>query len=64
MDSRNALGLRNDVKIKPPLFYLHVVLDKAVKFTLPTEHSERGFYSKGGYRTVRNYLLSASNVSA
>jgi redox-sensitive bicupin YhaK (pirin superfamily) len=40
----NAFGLRNEVKINSPLFYLHVVLQPGATFTLPTEHSERGFY--------------------
>src|SRR5436190_4992332 len=40
----NAFGLRNEVKINSPLFYLHVVLQSGATFTLPTEHSERGFY--------------------
>jgi redox-sensitive bicupin YhaK (pirin superfamily) len=40
----NAFGLRSEVKINSPLFYLHVVLQPGATFTLPTEHSERGFY--------------------
>ena len=40
----DAYGLRNDVKVKSPLFYLHVNLDKGARFGLPNEHSERGFY--------------------
>lgn len=40
----DAYGLRNDVKIKSPLFYLHVVLDKNAKFTLPAQYEERAVY--------------------
>jgi redox-sensitive bicupin YhaK (pirin superfamily) len=40
----NAYGLRNDVKTKSPLFYLHVILQKGKTFELPEDHSERGFY--------------------
>jgi redox-sensitive bicupin YhaK (pirin superfamily) len=40
----DAYGLRNDVQIKSPLFYLHVVLEPGAKFGLPKEQSERGFY--------------------
>jgi len=40
----NAYGLRNDVKIKSPLFYLHVVLQQGATFGLPKEHSERAIY--------------------
>lgn len=40
----NAYGLRNDVTIHSPLFYLHVVLETNARFGLPKEHSERGVY--------------------
>jgi redox-sensitive bicupin YhaK (pirin superfamily) len=40
----NAYGLKSEVKVSSPLFYMHVVLQPAAKFTLPREHSERGFY--------------------
>ena len=40
----DAYGLRNNVKVKSPLFYLHVNLDKGARFGLPNEHSERGIY--------------------
>lgn len=44
----NAYGLRNDVKIHSPLFYLHVVLDAGAKLGLPGEHAERGIYIAKG----------------
>jgi redox-sensitive bicupin YhaK (pirin superfamily) len=44
----DAYGLRNDVKIKSPLFYLHVALDPGSRFGLPKEHSERGIYIVNG----------------
>lgn len=44
----NAYGLQNDVKTNSPLFYLHVILQRGTKFTLPKEHSERGFYIVSG----------------
>ena len=40
----DAYGLRNDVKTKSPLFYMHVILQQDATFGLPKEHSERGFY--------------------
>ena len=43
-----AYGLRNDVKTHSPLFYLHVVLQPGAHFSLPKEHSERGFYIAKG----------------
>jgi redox-sensitive bicupin YhaK (pirin superfamily) len=51
----NAYGLRNNVKINSPLFYLHVVLKQGAKFGLPKEHSERGFYIvKGSVEVAGN----------
>jgi redox-sensitive bicupin YhaK (pirin superfamily) len=44
----DAYGLRNDVKTKSPLFYLHVALQQGATFGLPKEHSERGFYIAKG----------------
>ena len=40
----NAYGLHSNVKTASPLFYLHVNLKQGATFTLPKEHSERGFY--------------------
>lgn len=51
----NAYGLKNDVKTKSPLFYLHVQLEAGAKFTLPKEHSERAIYiAKGSVETGGN----------
>ena len=44
----NAYGLRNDVKIHSPLFYLHAELEANTRFHLPTEHPERGIYIAKG----------------
>lgn len=38
------MACANDVKIKSPLFYLHVVLQQGARFGLPKEHTERSFY--------------------
>lgn len=40
----DAFGLRGNVNTHSPLFYLHVRLDKGVRFGLPEEHSERAVY--------------------
>lgn len=55
----DAYGLRNDVKTHSPLFYLHVVLTKGAKFTLPQEHPERGIYvAKGSIEVAgRTYTV-------
>lgn len=39
-----AFGLTSTVKTHSPLFYLHVVLDKDARLSLPKEHGERGIY--------------------
>lgn len=44
----DAYGLKNGVKTHSPLFYLHAVLQKGVRFGLPEEHSERGIYVAKG----------------
>jgi redox-sensitive bicupin YhaK (pirin superfamily) len=55
----DAYGLRNDVKTHSPLFYLHVVLQKDARISLPKEHSERGIYvAKGSIEVAgRNYTV-------
>lgn len=58
----DAYGLRNDVKIKSPLFYLHVVLDKGATFGLPKEHSERGFYIVKGSIEVAGAIYHAGQM--
>jgi len=40
----SAFGLKNDVKIHSPLFYLHVVLENQASLGLPKEHEERAIY--------------------
>jgi redox-sensitive bicupin YhaK (pirin superfamily) len=44
----DAFGLRNKVKTRSPLFYLHTVLDADVTFGLPERHSERAIYVAKG----------------
>jgi redox-sensitive bicupin YhaK (pirin superfamily) len=44
----NAYGLTNNVRTHSPLFYLHVVLEKGGRMTLPREHSERAIYIAKG----------------
>lgn len=44
----NAYGLKNDVKVHSPLFYLHVVMEQGGIFTLPKEHEERAIYIAKG----------------
>lgn len=44
----NAYGLKNDVKVHSPLFYLHVVMEQGGIFTLPKKHEERAIYIAKG----------------
>lgn len=54
----NAFGLGNNVGIRSPLFYLHVVLEIQARIGLPTGHSERAAYVARGSVEVggRTYL--------
>jgi redox-sensitive bicupin YhaK (pirin superfamily) len=58
----NAYGLKNDVKINSPLFYLHVVLQQGATFGLPKEHSERGFYIAKGSVEVAGIRYSEGKM--
>jgi redox-sensitive bicupin YhaK (pirin superfamily) len=58
----DAFGLRNDVKIHSPLFYLHVVLDKGARFGLPKEHSERAVYIAKGSLEVGGITYGAGKM--
>ena len=40
----NAFGLKSNVRTHSPLFYLHVVLERGAKMSVPSEHEERGIY--------------------
>ena len=58
----DAYGLRNDVKTKSPLFYLHVLLQRGATFGLPKEHSERGFYIVKGSVEVSGNVYHAGQM--
>lgn len=58
----NAYGLRNDVKTKSPLFYVHVQLQQGATFGLPKEHSERGFYIVKGSVEVSGNVYHAGQM--
>ncbi|AWA29692.1 hypothetical protein HYN48_06140 [Flavobacterium magnum] len=57
-----AYGLRNDVKTKSPLFYLHVLLEQGARFGLPKEHSERAFYIVNGSVEVSGVKYSKGQM--
>jgi redox-sensitive bicupin YhaK (pirin superfamily) len=58
----NAYGLQNDVKTNSPLFYLHVMLQPAAVFSLPKEHSERGFYIVKGSAEISGSTYHAGQM--
>lgn len=58
----DAYGLQNNVKTNSPLFYLHVVLQQGAKFTLPKEHSERGFYIVTGSLELSGITYGAGKM--
>jgi redox-sensitive bicupin YhaK (pirin superfamily) len=58
----DAYGLRNGVKTNSPLFYLHVVLQPGAKFSLPKEHSERGFYIVAGSLELSGITYDAGKM--
>lgn len=60
----DAYGLRNDVKIKSPLFYLHVVLEQGAIFGPPKSHPERGMYIVKGSVEISGNLYSAGQMVA
>jgi redox-sensitive bicupin YhaK (pirin superfamily) len=58
----NAFGLKGNVDIHSPLFYLHVVLEKGARFGLPQEHSERGIYIVKGSIEVSGTSYQAGQM--
>lgn len=58
----NAYGIKNEVKINSPLFYLHVVLAKGAVISLPKEHTERGLYIAKGSAEVSGVTYEAGNM--
>jgi len=58
----DAYGLRNDVKTKSPLFYLHVTMQQGATFALPKEHTERGFYIVKGSVEVSGHTYHSNQM--
>jgi redox-sensitive bicupin YhaK (pirin superfamily) len=57
-----AYGLRNEVKINSPLFYLHVVLQQGANFDLPKGYTERGFYIVKGNVEISGNTFHAGQM--
>lgn len=58
----DAFGLKSDVQVSSPLFYLHVVLDEGARFGLPRGYSERGVYIVKGSLEVNGITYSAGKL--
>lgn len=55
----NAYGLQSSVHVNSPLFYIHAEIDAGTAFTLPKEHSERGFYIVKGSVEINGHIYDA-----
>ncbi len=58
----NAYGLKSDVTIHSPLFYLHVKLETGAKFDLPTGHTERAIYIASGELELSGKTYAAGQM--
>src|SRR5690606_23215789 len=58
MIAGTAYGLSSSVKTNSSLFYLHVILSKGSKFSLPMEHRERGVYVANGSIEVNGHIYT------
>jgi redox-sensitive bicupin YhaK (pirin superfamily) len=58
----NAFGLKNEVKVHSPLFYLHVALERNATFTMSSEHSERAVYIVRGTLTFDGRAYAAGQM--
>lgn len=58
----DAYGLKSDVKVSSPLFYLHAVLEQGARFGLPRGYSERGIYIVKGSVEVNNTVYTAGKL--
>ncbi len=58
----DAYGLKGSVHTHSPLFYLHVKLEKGIKFELPSEHSERSIYIAHGNLEIAGQTYSKGQM--
>lgn len=58
----NAYGLKSDVAVHSPLFYLHVKLETGAKIDLPTGHTERAIYITSGELELSGNTYSAGQM--
>lgn len=58
----HAYGLKSDVQVNSPLFYLHAELQPHTKLTLPGEHTERAFYIAKGSMELNGHTYHAGQM--
>jgi redox-sensitive bicupin YhaK (pirin superfamily) len=58
----DAYGLKSNVNIHSPMFYIHVVLEKNARFVLPTGYSERAIYVARGSVEVAGNMFSIGQM--
>jgi len=58
----NAFGMKGDVKVHSPLFYIHAAIDKGTTFGIPKEHAERAVYIAKGSVEVSHQTYSAGQM--
>jgi redox-sensitive bicupin YhaK (pirin superfamily) len=58
----DAYGLKSNVNVTSPLFYLHIVLDPDARFGLPVGYSERGAYIAKGRIEVNGISYTAGKL--
>ena len=58
----DAYGLKNEVKIHSPLFYIHANVEAGTRFDLPKEHSERAVYIAKGSLEVSGRTYTAGQM--
>lgn len=58
----DAYGLKNEVKIHSPLFYIHANVETGTRFDLPKEHSERAVYIAKGSLEVSGRTYTSGQM--
>jgi redox-sensitive bicupin YhaK (pirin superfamily) len=58
----DAYGLKSNVSIHSPMFYIHVVLEKNTRFALPAGYSERAIYVARGSVEVAGNRFSIGQM--
>ena len=57
-----AFGLKSNVQIDSPLFYLHLKLDNGARFSLPEKYTERAIYLANGIVEINNHIYTSGQM--